>query len=94
MGMTEAKRYKIQKMDRRYSGYELFSHRIDVYWNDDYLKIRNWCFDMFGPACELELFNLNTQLGLGYTWAWRTDYDRRELYLNEEQLSAFIMYNT
>ena len=94
MGMTEAKRYKIQKMDRRYTGYELFSHRIKVYWNEDFLKIRHWCIEAFGPGCELELFQINQHIGLGYTWAWRTDDYRRELYLNEEQLSAFILYST
>jgi len=94
MGMTEAKKYKIKKLDRRYSGYELFSHSIKLYWNDDFLKLRNWMIDTFGPGCELELFQLNQHLGLGYTWAWRSDEGRRELYLNQEHLSAFILYNT
>lgn len=92
--MTTAKKYKIKKLDRRMTGYETFSHRIEFYWDEDFLKIRNWCFDSFGPACELEFFNLNTQLGLGYTWAWRSDHYRRDLYLNQEQLSAFVMFNT
>ena len=92
--MTNTKKYKIQKLDRRMTGYHLFSHRIRVYWNDDFLKIRQWCFETFGPGCELELFVTNQHLGLGYIWAWRTDDYRRELYLNQEQLSAFILYNT
>lgn len=75
-------------------GHNLFSHRIKVYWNEDFLKIRHWCFEMFGQGCELELFTTNQQLGLGYTWAWRSDDYRREIYLNQEQLSAFILYNT
>lgn len=75
-------------------GYDFFSHRIEVYWNEDFLKIRQWMFESFGPACELELFQLNQHLGLGYTWAWRSDNYRRELYVNTEQLSCFILYNT
>ena len=94
MGMTKANKFKIQKTDRRMSGNHLFSHRIKVYWNEDFLKIRSWMFETFGPACELELFTINQHLGLGYTWAWRSDDYRRELYLNQEQLSAFILYNT
>ena len=91
--MTKAVKYKIQKTDRRMSGVTLFSHRINVYWNEDFLKIRNWFFDSFGLGCELELFEINQHLGLGYTWAWRSDSYRRELYLNESQLGAFILYN-
>ena len=93
MGMTQAKKYRIQKLDRRMNGYELFSHKIDVYFNDDFLKIRAWCFEAFGTACELELFQLNQHLGLGYSWAWRSDDFRREIFVNSEQLSAFIMFH-
>ena len=94
MAMNTAKRYRIQKMDRRMNGYGVFSHRIKVYWNEDFLKIRHWIYENFGPGCELELFEINQHLGLGYTWAWITSYGRREIYLNEDQLSAFILYNT
>ena len=94
MGMTEAKKFRIQKVDRRMSRPDLFSHRIKVYWNEDFLKIRTWFFDTFGPGCELELFDINQHLGLGYVWAWRTDDYRRELYLNEAQLSAFILHHS
>ena len=94
MGMTHAKKFKIEKTDRRMSGHRLFSHRIKVYWNEDFLKIRDWVYQSFGPGCELELFELNQHLGLGYTWAWRSDDYRREIYLNQEQLSAFVLYNT
>ena len=93
MGLRTEK-FKLQETDRRMSGSHLFSHRIKVYWNDDFLKIRQWCFETFGPACELELFQSNQRLGLGYVWAWRSDYHKREIYLNTEQLSAFILYNT
>jgi hypothetical protein len=93
MGLRTEK-FKLQKLDRRMNGNHLFSHRIKVYWNEDFLKIRHWIFENFGPGCELELFQINQHLGLRYTWAWRSDDSRRELYLNEEQLSAYILYNT
>lgn len=93
MGMTKAVKYRIQKTDRRMGGYQLFTHRIKVYWNEDFLKIRGWFFETFGPGCELELFEINQHLGLGYVWAWRSDHYRRELYLNEAQLSAFVLHN-
>ena len=94
MGMNQTKKYKIQKTDRRMGGYHLFSHRVKVYWNEDFLKLRDWMVQNFGMGCELELFQINQHLGLGYTWAWRSDDYRRELYLNQEQLSAFVLYNT
>jgi hypothetical protein len=93
MGLRTEK-FKLQKLDRRMNGNHLFSHRINVYWNEDFLKIRHWIFENFGPGCELELFQINQHLELGYTWAWRSDDYRRELYLNHEQLSAFVLYNT
>jgi hypothetical protein len=94
MGMNQTKRYRIQKLDGRMTGHHLFSHRIRVYWNDDFLKIRHWIFENFGPACELDLFQSSQHLGLGYTWAWRTINHHRDIYLNQEQLSAFVLYNT
>ena len=51
-------------------------------------------FETFGPACELELFEVNQHLGLGYVWAWRSDSYRREIYVNEAQLSAFVLHNS
>lgn len=88
------KSYQIQKIDRRMNGYGVFSHRINVSWPNDYLLMRDWFFENLGSGCELEYFHHNEQLELGYTWAWITSYGRREIYLNEDQLSAFILYNT
>lgn len=76
------------------NGYQLFSHRIHVYWNDDFLRIRHWLFETYGLGCELELFQINQQLELGYTWAWQTKDHRLELYLNQEQLGGFLMFTT
>ena len=94
MGMTKSVRYRIQKTDRRMNGHQLFSHRIAVYWNEDFLKIRGWFFDTFGPACELEFFDLNQAMKLGYVWAWQSNYNRRDIYVNEAQLSAFVLHNS
>ena len=94
MGMTKVVKYRIQKTDRRMSGVRLFTHRIKVYWNEDFLKYRTWMFETFGPACELELFEVNQALGLDYVWAWRSDHYRREIYVNEAELSAFILHNS
>ena len=93
MGLRTAK-FKIKQLDRRHSGYDLFSHRIEVYWNEDFLKIRHWMVESLGPACELDLFQLSQHLELGYTWAWDTRDYKRILYVNQEQLSCFLLYNT
>ena len=92
--MNQTKKYRIQKLDRRMTGHQIFSHRIRVYWNEDFLKIRDWVIKMFGPACELELFELSQHIGLGYTWAYDTRDYNRNIYLNQEQLSAFILFNS
>ncbi len=76
------------------TGHHLFSHRVKVFWNEDFLKIRHWVIENFGPGCELELFQLSQHVGLGYTWAYDTRDYNRNIYLNQEQLSAFVLYNT
>lgn len=88
------KLYKIQKVDRRMNGYGVFSHRICVSWPEEYLPIRQWFFENFGLGCEWEYYRASNNLNLGYTWCWLSGYERREIYLNEDQLSAFILYNT
>lgn len=50
--------------------------------------------ESLGPACELDLFQTSQHLGLGYTWAWDTRDYKRILYVNQEQLSCFLLYNT
>lgn len=50
--------------------------------------------DSFGLGCELNLFDVNIVSELGYTWAWDANINRPMLYLTEEQLSAFILFNT
>lgn len=71
------------------NGYGQFTHRIHVNWIDDFLYVRGWFFENFEIGCELEFFKGNN---FGYTWAWASDYNRREIYLNEDQLSAFILF--
>lgn len=88
------KGFKLVKLDRRMSGHTLFSHRIEVFWLNDYLTYRDWMFKSFGVGCELNLFTAAQKLELGYTWAWRVDDGKKEIYLTQEQLSYFILYTT
>lgn len=92
--MNSLTKFTIQKLDERMNGHRIFSHRIKVYWKDDFLKLRQWMIDSFGLGCELNLFDVNIVSELGYTWAWDANINRPMLYLTEEQLSAFILFNT
>ena len=89
--MKKIAKYRIQKLDRRMNGYGIFSHRICVLSSADFLLIRQWMIENFGPGCELDMFNLSESIGMGYTWAWDTEYSKAQLYFNEAQIGHFIL---
>lgn len=50
---------QIKKLDRRMNGYGDFNYGIDL-WSDNSTKfneIRTWCWETFGPSCELDIWN-------------------------------------
>lgn len=94
-------KYKIIKLDKRHTGYGLFEYFVDFQTNpgqgsdyltidqrrDDFSTIRNWCWESWGPADELDF----TKWGTNPRWAWRRELDKANIYFNEAELTAYLL---
>ena len=81
---------RIVKLNRNYNGYYHFSHRIE-FWgpNKDrriwqWIQIRNWLWQNFGPSAEQELARPENFGGVQPKWAW--DTEKSAIYLRDEAL--------
>ena len=72
-----------QKLDKRYTGSHLFEYRIDFDYprREQFKQIRNWCWETFGPSCELNFLSKGEEK----VWAWTTDSYRVRLYLKSDK---------
>lgn len=90
--MTD-KHYKLQKLDRRHTGYQQFSHYVEVTHKLFFLELRNWCWTQFGPSMErdwaLELGNDTYSVS---RWAWSTEFKQMRIYFTgAAELTAFLL---
>lgn len=88
----------IQKLDRRHTGHDRFTHRVQflgygavarIHKQQQWITARNWLWQQFGPSAELalarpELFDHNQPV-----WAWESD--KSSLYLRDQALAMFLL---
>lgn len=63
---------KIKKLDRRMNGFGKFEYKVEYSRYNEHRKFvdaRNWCWDQWGPSCELEFWNSN----INPAWCWIVD---------------------
>lgn len=63
---------KIKRLDRRMKGYGDFEYKIEYRKKidrRDFVEQRNWCWEQWGPSCELE----NWDLATNPAWCWFND---------------------
>lgn len=69
---------KVKKIDKRMNGYGDFARFVDFYNFEKFIEVRNWCWETWGPSCELEIWkkyhNKNP------AWAWMFDEYRTRIY--------------
>ncbi len=88
-------KYKIVKLDGRHKGAGLFDYYVEFSTGavpveqrrDDFVSVRNWCWESWGPAEELDF----TKWGTDPRWAWWRDEYRANIYLNEAELTAYLL---
>jgi hypothetical protein len=93
------KKFNLQKLDRRHTGYNQFTHYISPIWqsqlNDklEFLKWRNWCWETFGPGMERDMaLDLGSKQFDVCQWAWHTHENAKRIYFaSEKQLSQFCL---
>ena len=81
------KNYSISKLDRRYTGSDLFIYFVNftnsVQGQIDFVEQRKWAWATFGPSSELEYINYDISDGNMPTWAWKrpVEWTAPRLYL-------------
>jgi hypothetical protein len=79
---------KIINLDRRFNGHADFKYRAVFARTVDYCNAREWCWETFGPACELEA--RSARPGGNWCFDMTANPTRRYIYLRgDEQLALF-----
>lgn len=104
MGMIAVPRLQIHQLDSRYTGHRHFKHRVKVLGDyvqryQHYIKIRNWCWNTWGPSQERDIYlELAAQdKSLSIQWAWHTErhnqrFSDNYIYLaTDTELSVFYL---
>lgn len=91
--MTD-KHYRLQKLDRRHTGREQFSHYVEVTHKLFLLELRNWCWAQFGPGMERDwAISLGDGRYAVGRWAWYTEYKQMRIYFTgDAELTAFLLF--
>jgi len=75
---------KKRKLDKRHSGYGEYTYYVDFLYkeNQEFYDMRNWCWDTWGPSCELDMIKNVSTKG---EWAWIYDKWRKRILLKSEK---------
>ena len=85
---------RVVKLNRNYSGYGYFTHRVEFYGNTamrikQWIRVRNWLWAQFGPSAEQALARADNFDGVKPKWAW--DSEKSAVYLEQEAFTAFSL---
>jgi hypothetical protein len=75
---------KIKKLDKRHTGHGTFKFMVEFTRNEHkhFFDIRNWCWETWGPACEVDLMN---KWPSALTWAWQNSEWNVRVYLASDK---------
>lgn len=85
----------LTKLDRRYDGFDRFTHRVEFRYGmplakqKQWVRSRNWLWQQFGPSAELALARPDLFEGKQPLWAW--DAEKSALYLKGDALTMFLL---
>jgi hypothetical protein len=70
---------KIKKLTRQYNGSEEFTHMVQYILKDagEFVKHRAWCWETWGPSCELEYRHRLGEVNANLRWCWMSDDNGR-----------------
>lgn len=86
---------RVVKLNRNYSGYGYFTHRVEFYGRDRETKlrqwvcVRNWLWAQFGPSAEQSLARKEFFGGEQPQWAW--DSEKSAIYLRDDAMMMFTL---
>ena len=79
---------KLKKLDARMNGFGDFKYLAKFRKRADrsqFIAIRNWCWEQWGPSCELELWNAD----VNPTWAWVVSEFEMKIYINSDKEASW-----
>jgi hypothetical protein len=76
---------KLTKLDKRHNGHKWFKYCVEYYHKEakQFVDQRTWCWDTFGPSCELEFWDSAGKLG--GRWCWMSTQWNTRIYFATEQ---------
>lgn len=97
-------KYHVSKLDSRFTGAQWFYCRAQLmsHGGEDkifnYVTLRNWCWETFGPSCEVDLVrrilnHKDVTVDFAPKWAWKRDDSANAyyIYLTETAYTAFTL---
>lgn len=79
----------MRKLDRRMNGHGSYEKFVEFGKHnfDNFIEIRNWCWEQWGPSCELEFFKNRNP-----SWCWLVDEWRIRIYLgSNKEVQWFLL---
>lgn len=85
---------KIKKVDGRMNAHGDFEYVIPFRLSNrkEFIEIRNWCWQSWGPSCELEHWQrLKNQENINPAWSWSNQDFGMNIYLGDESKAAWYL---
>ena len=78
------KNIKLKKLDKRNNGYGEFRFYIEYPQSQfqEFIKVRNWAWEQWGPSCELDFWYKDKSINPA--WCWLVDEWRIRLYFKSD----------
>lgn len=78
----------IIKLDRRYTGSEMFKYCVDFGWleNKKFTEVRQWCWETFGASAEIMYARVHYK---DAKYAWMSDRSLRVYLKSDQELEWF-----
>lgn len=80
---------RLKKLDRRMNGYGDFKYSTKfrrLSQGDLFFEVRNWCWETWGPSCELEFWDVNKNPA----WAWAMTEFEIKIYLTGDKEASWF----
>jgi hypothetical protein len=87
---------KLTKIDRRMNGYGKFKFlvKFTTYGQglEDFMAARTWCWDQWGPSCELVFYQSTQGIIYNPAWCWAVhEFDCKIYFTSDQEASWFIL---
>ena len=79
---------KLKKLDARMKGYGDFKYAAKFRKSGDrerFIEIRNWCWETWGPSCELEFWKEDRNPA----WSWAVTEFEMKIYLDGDKEASW-----